>query len=206
MFIQKAHHKLCEKVSLNTSLSSYLESTGSQNILLHAHTNRLRQISSITNHVKTSKTYFSRVTPPVMLRYVCSQTTTKLSRPMYCWATVCVAHKCTCPSRWPSCGPNWRCRCFRVSLTCDNQLTRCQDNKGYVFNRMRLHLNRDHASLPDGARRGAIAAAAVPAALAGEHGTGGGQCAASHTAVLHCGECWVLARHNCVRCWLHCKS
>lgn len=51
------------------------------------------------------------------------------------------------------------------------------------------HLRRDHASLPDGARRGAIAAAAVPATLAGEHGTGGGQRAASHAAVLHCGEC-----------------
>lgn len=50
------------------------------------------------------------------------------------------------------------------------------------------HARRDNASLSDVARRRAIAAAAVPAAVAGEHGAGGGLRAAGHTAVLHCGK------------------
>lgn len=52
-----------------------------------------------------------------------------------------------------------------------------------------LTAHRDHASLPDGARRGPVTAAAVLATLAREYGAGGGQCAASHAIVLHCGKC-----------------
>lgn len=47
---------------------------------------------------------------------------------------------------------------------------------------------RDNASLSDVARRRAVAAAAVSAALAGEHGAGGRLRTACDAAVLHCGK------------------
>lgn len=100
---------------------------------------------------------------------------------MSCWAVPTVGRSGSSPSSWPNCARSSPCPYFQVS----------NHNSPWNLNHNTFLVvadYRNHTPLPKRSGGCAGPAAAVPPALAAEHGTGGHQCAARHAPVLHYGK------------------